>query len=288
MNDQAKQLRNKVYGRKKSAKTIAVVSGKGGVGKSNVVVNMGIELQKMEKKVLIIDLDVGMGNIEVLLGEVATSSIVDFFNTTAPISDMVETGPNDLKFIAGSSGLNDFFELDSSEMNHFTEQYEQLSDMFDYIFFDMGAGVTRTGMNFILAADECILVTTPEPTAITDAYSMIKQIVLQDCTMKISLILNRCQAMKEGIQGLQKIATVTKHFLAKEVTSLGVLLQDPLLQTAVKRQTPFVLLKPNAPISKSIRVMAARYVRGTGINEPSDRGFVSRLRVLFRKQEEKA
>lgn len=288
MNDQAKQLRNRMYGRKKNAKTIAVVSGKGGVGKSSMVLNMGIELQKMDKKVLIIDLDIGMGNIEVLLGVAASASIVDFFNTTAPISAVIETGPKDLKFIAGASGLTNLFELGNVKMNRFLEQYELLSDMFDYIFFDMGAGVTRTSMNFILAADECIMVTTPEPPAITDAYSMIKQIVLQDHTMKISLLLNRCEAMKEGHQVLQKIAEVTKRFLAKEVLSLGVLLHDPLIQKAVKSQTPFVLLKPNAPVSKSIRLIAARYDRGMEINDTSERGFVSKVRGLFRKKEEKA
>lgn len=284
MSDQAKQLREKIKRNKKKAKTIAVVSGKGGVGKSNFVLNMGIELQKMNKKVLIIDLDIGMGNIDLLLGKTASSSIVDFFNTRGSMNDMIETGPKDLKFIAGASGLNDFFELDYIEMNIFLEQYELLSDIFDYIFFDMGAGITTTSMNFILATDECILVTTPEPTAITDAYSMIKQIVLQDPTMKISIVLNRCQEKKEGTQMLQKLAEVTKSFLAKEVFPLGVLLYDPLIHRAVMRQTPYVLLKPNASISKSMRFIAVRYDRGSSISETEATGFAAKLRTFFRKE----
>src|SRR5699024_492063 len=179
MNDQAEQLRHHVKGHTNVAKTISIVSGKGGVGKSNTALNFCIELQKRGKKVLLFDLDIGMGNIDILLGKTPKYTIVDLFTDFMPIHDMIEIGPKGLSYIAGGCSLNDLVQMDPYKLDYFFQQYDLLVMEFDYIFFDMGAGATESSLAFILSSDECIVVTTPEPTAITDAYSMIKQIVLK-------------------------------------------------------------------------------------------------------------
>src|SRR5699024_1692753 len=174
MHDQAERLRNRMNGHveENNCKTIAVISGKGGVGKSTTVLNFAIEMQNKGKRVLIFDLDIGMGNIDILLGQPSKYTILNFLEEFLPIHDMIETGPKGLSYIAGGSGFNDLLELDEAKLNYFFSQYELLTKDYDYIFFDLGAGVSKSSLAFILASDECFLVTTPEPTSIADAYSM--------------------------------------------------------------------------------------------------------------------
>lgn len=215
MIDQAAHLRKQFTAENKRAKTIAIVSGKGGVGKSNTALNFSIELTKRGKRVLLFDLDVGMGNINILLGKDSKYSIVHLFKEYRPIRDIIELGPKGLSFIAGGSSLDELLNLDDDKMAFFFEQYEWLVDKYDYILFDLGAGATFSTMSFALAADECFVITTPEPTAITDAYSMIKQIVLKKQDMPVSILMNRCDSTKEGRQTLANFSEVINRFLHK-------------------------------------------------------------------------
>src|SRR5699024_3760068 len=208
MRDQARQLRNKMSREQKKAKTIAIVSGKGGVGKSNTVLNIAIALQQRGKKTLIIDLDVGMGNIDILIGSESKYSIVQLFNEFMPLHDIIEIGPCDVSYVAGGTSLNELMQLDETKLNFFFEQYEQIVYEYDYIFLDLGAGVSESSMSFILASDECIIVTTPEPTSIMDAYSMIKHIVLKDREKRLYVVMNRSQRMHDGQKALNKFSEI--------------------------------------------------------------------------------
>src|SRR5699024_9929085 len=125
-----------------------------------------------------------------------------------PIHDMIETGPKGLSYIAGGSSLNDLVHMDPYKLDYFFQQYDLLVRDYDYIFFDMGAGATESSLAFILSSDECIVVTTPEPTAITDAYSMIKQIVIKKQEMPFSVIMNRCDHVKSGQLALDRFKQV--------------------------------------------------------------------------------
>ncbi|GAE91608.1 flagellar synthesis regulator FleN [Gracilibacillus boraciitolerans JCM 21714] len=164
MSDQAARLRQKITGLNSQyhAKTIAIVSGKGGVGKSNIALNFSLALANEGKKVLLFDLDIGMGNIDILLGKSSRYSIINMFENNLSIYDIIESGPNSLSYIAGGSGQDHIFYLDEERVNFFIEQLELLLTKYDYIIFDMGAGVTRETIHYILAVDECMLVTTPE------------------------------------------------------------------------------------------------------------------------------
>ncbi|MFD2044121.1 MinD/ParA family protein [Ornithinibacillus salinisoli] len=287
MHDQAEGLRRKfeMLQQPRQAKTISFVSGKGGVGKSNVALNFSLELCRNGKKVILVDLDIGMGNVEILLGLQANKTIVDMLHDHIPIYDIIETGPCDLAYISGGSGLADVFTMDQEKMAHFFEQYNKLTQLYDYIIFDMGAGATPTSMAFVLAADECIVVTTPEPTSITDAYSMIKHIVTQQSSMPIYVLLNRSTSPKNGLKSLERFKRVIKHFLNFEVKFLGVLPDDQVVTKAVIRQIPYSLYNERAAVSKSLKQLTKSYISDTQEsthNEPSS--FIQKFKRLIKER----
>src|SRR5690625_4190865 len=261
-NDQAENLRRQLATKKNThhAKTISIVSGKGGVGKSNFALNFSLELIDKGKKVLLFDLDVGMGNIDILLGLHANSTLIDMLHKNLSIHDIIEIGPNELAYISGGSGLNDFFSLDQRKKRIFYEQYSKLLSLYDYIIFDMGAGVTSDSLFFVLASDECIVITTPEPTSITDGYSMIKHIVNKNPDLPLFVIINRCTSEKEGKYIIDKFQHIVSQFLSIEIKKLGLLPDDRTVSTAVKRQTPYVLLNKRSAISKSMKQLAENYL----------------------------
>jgi len=264
MHDQAERLRHKLSPYKKQAKTIAFASGKGGVGKSNTALNFAIELQQRNKSVLLFDLDVGMGNIDILLGNKSKYSMIDFFTTLTPIHGIIELGPKGLSYIAGGANVNDLVHLNEETLSTFFKQYEMLAHTYDYILFDLGAGITKATLSFILAADECFIITTPEPTSITDAYSVVKQVVLKDNHLPIHLIMNRCQRMKDAKQAVERFKQVVLTFLETDLIKTSLLPDDKTVTTAVMKQTPYVLLNPRSTISKSLKQIVANYLSDQG------------------------
>lgn len=281
MHDQAYRLRHRMNksNHGSTCRTISVISGKGGVGKSTTVLNFAIELQKKGKQVLIFDLDIGMGNIDILLGQQSKYTIADLFEEFLPIHDMIETGPKGLSYIAGGSGFNNLLELNEQKLSYFFEQYELLTEAYDYIFFDLGAGVNKNSLAFILSSDECFLITTPEPTSIADAYSMIKHIVQENADLPMIVWMNRSQTVREGNRMLEKFAKVTEDFLDKKVIQLGVLPYDKIVTQAVNRQTPYVILKENASVSRTMRLIAKRYLAmNDELEEVVKTTFIQRLK----------
>src|SRR5690625_3830682 len=189
MNDQAGKLSllMQVRNNSRQAKTIYCISGKGGVEKSNVAVNFFLQLKKHDKKVLLFDLDFGMGNVDILLGLQPNKTVIDMFNEQLPIQEVIEKGPGGLTYIAGGSGLTRIFKADRAMMNYFFDQFNELIQMYDYIVFDMGAGAAEESIRFVLASDECIVVTTPEPTSMTDGYGMVKHILSHHPSMPLHI-----------------------------------------------------------------------------------------------------
>lgn len=282
--DQAASLRKTMSNKNKGkqAKTIAVVSGKGGVGKSNFTLNFALKLIEHQKKVLIIDLDIGMGNIDILLGLQAKHSIVQMFENDLSIHDIIEVGPNAMSYIAGGSGLANVFNLNDTKLNYFLAQFSKISTEYDYIFFDLGAGVTDQSLSYVLAADECIVVTTPEPTAMMDGYAMIKYIHQKNQTLPFYLLINRADSMKEGKQSIDKLKKVTERFLAKKITTLGVLPFDKKVSKAVIAQVPFVLYDPYAEVSRAIDQMVRQYLADTiDLDKKVPSSFMTKLKKLI-------
>ncbi|WP_186577453.1 MinD/ParA family protein [Aquibacillus kalidii] len=263
MSDQAANLRRKMEMSRsiKRAKTLAIVSGKGGVGKSNFALNFSMTMAMKNKKVLIFDLDIGMGNIDILMGLTPKKTIINLFDQNLSIHDIIELGPNSLSYVAAGSGLNQIFSLNEDKFDYFLSQLDELMSLYDYIIFDMGAGVTEESVHYILAVDECIVVTTPEPTSLTDAYSMIKHLTHKRFNLPMSLIVNKAPSQKIGLRTSQRLFQVVQQFIKKEVATIGILPDDSTVGKAVIRQTPFVLYAPKSSISLAMNRIVDQYVR---------------------------
>ncbi|WP_280768963.1 MinD/ParA family protein [Salipaludibacillus daqingensis] len=294
MNDQADALRNKMTSAKSSSakrdkmdtKIISVVSGKGGVGKSNFVVNFSLALQRNHKRVLIIDLDIGMANIDILLGQSSSYSIVDMIEREMSIWSVIEKGPLGLSYIAGGSGLSQIFEMNREKANFFYRQIESLENEFDYIFFDMGAGVTNSSFHFLLSSHEVFLITTPEPTSVTDAYGMIKYIDLKDRNLPISMIVNRAHSKKDGEHTSQNVLNVAKRFLNKQIHLLATLPDDEIVWKAVRAQQPFILYSPKSKPANAIEKAVKNYLNEADTplyNEKTIHSFISKLKGFIRQ-----
>jgi flagellar biosynthesis protein FlhG len=291
MNDQAERLRARLLkdgSQQPMPKTLAVVSGKGGVGKSNFSLNFSISLCQKGDKVLLFDMDIGMGNLDILMGRTSNYSIADFFEKNRSLSDIVSEGPNGLRYIAGGTGLPHIVKLEDGQIARYTEELAVLMGNYDYVIFDMGAGITEESAKFILSVQEIAVITTPEPTSITDAYSAMKQIHLLDDSIPFYLVINRAQGEKEGQDTFKRISDALKRFLGRESVLLGILPDDRNIQQAVKRQIPFILFQEKSPASKAIHLMAdkigSRQVDPAAGNKHSYQ-FISKLkRFLFERQ----
>lgn len=287
MNDQADKLRKKIEMLRayRQAKTIAVVSGKGGVGKSNFALNFGIALAQKHKKVLIFDLDIGMGNIDILLGLTANYSIVNMFDGRMSIHDIIEKGPNDISYVAAGSGLSEIFSMDVQKFDYFLNQLKELINSYDYIIFDMGAGISKDSLYYMLAADECFVITTPEPTALTDSYGIIKHMVSKKEDAPLYLLVNRAHNQKSGQLTLERLQQVVYQFLQKKVSALGVLPEDKTVLKAVSSQTPFVLYNPDALASIAIHQLVEQYVANKiDIEKKVPYSFVNKLKQFFKER----
>ena len=286
MYDQAERLRRQLSFNPSQAKTIAFASGKGGVGKSNTALNFALELQAHGKSALLFDLDIGMGNIDILLGTRSKYTIVDFFTNFNPIHDIIETGPKELSYIAGGASLNDILQLSDDKLDYFFQQFDMLAHTYDYIIFDLGAGVTSTMLSFILAADECFVITTPEPTAITDAYSLVKQIVIHDNQLPLRLIMNRSRHKKENKKSMERFQNVVEQFLYTKITQGALLSDDKIVTEAVMQQIPYVLLAPKSTVSKQLKQIVFEFLSGESDQKKSKKhSFIQKLKRYLVVQE---
>jgi flagellar biosynthesis protein FlhG len=286
MKDQAETLRVKLGKSTSIAKTIGIVSGKGGVGKSNVSVNFSLSLSQKGKKVLLFDLDIGMGNVHILLGGHVKKSIATFINDfDTELNDIIYDSKYGISYISGGTGLSEMAEWDKEHIEAFLYSMQELQERYDFIIFDMGAGASSNTLNLLMSVDDIFVVTTPETTSLTDAYSMIKFIHLKDPNKNYFLICNRAISMKEGNETINRLQTVGKKFLNKEMSILGVLPEDSSVRKAVKSQIPFLLIYPRSQVSTSLLNLTNQYLlhqNGKSIFVSSERSpFFERLRKIF-------
>ncbi|MBC8079429.1 MAG: MinD/ParA family protein [Gorillibacterium sp.] len=269
MSDQAQSLRQLVVARsnmpvcppdERPTKVITVTSGKGGVGKSNFTLNFAITLQKRGYRVLIFDADIGLANIDVLMGIRSTYSLYHLLKKEKSIWEIIQPGHEGIHFIAGGSGFTDLLRLTEQELEDFAEQVSQLNGHFDYIIFDTGAGLSKETLKFILAAHETFVVTTPEPTSITDAYAIIKMIHQAEKGVVYRLIVNRVTDGREGRQTADKITLTAKRFMDLDIPVLGYVSDDSSVTKAVKRQVPFTIAYPQSDAVRDIEDIAGRFL----------------------------
>lgn len=262
MLDQAEALRKLINnkedeGKQVSTKTITVTSGKGGVGKSNFVVNLAIALQNKGNKVLIFDADLGMGNDDVLMGLYPKHNIFDILFTEIDIKDIIIEGSNGVHLIPAGSALSKAQELKQEQRKLFLRKLEAL-DEYDYIIMDTGAGVNKDVLSFVAASEELIIVTTPEPTSLTDGYSLIKATDYYKLKDKAKVVVNKAFTKEEGEETFKKFDRAVNKFLNIDIEYLGCILEDKKLVQSVRQQKPFMVLYPNCEAAKGIENIAMK------------------------------
>jgi len=264
--DQADNLRNLVRLKKSyepefhsDIRVIAITSGKGGVGKTNLTLNMAIHLANAGKRVIVIDADFGMANIEVLMGINPIFSFKDVLAGTVTLADALTRGPAGVRFLSGGSGLTQLADLTESQLMVLISGFEQLDALADIVLIDTGAGMSKSVTNLLKASHETIVVTTSDPTSIADAYAVIKALTESNGEPpRIKAIINRVDDAKEGIDVFSRLQRVCNRFLSIGLSHLGSVPYDRYLMLAVKAQEPLALLYPHAESNHCIEVIAKR------------------------------
>lgn len=260
--DQAEQLRKMMQqtDTKPKARVITVTSGKGGVGKTSISINLAIQLARLGKQVVVFDADFGLANIEVMLGVRPQYNLADMMFRGKNLTDIITKGEEGISFISGGSGIQELASMNREQVMYLTNCLISLDKSADIIIVDTGAGISDSVLEFVLASTEVLLVATPEPTSITDAYALLKalnrkeEFVKEDTSIK--MISNRVNSLAEG-QGLyEKMSVVSEKFLNIPITYLGSVPMDEQVSKAVMRQRPVSVLNPDAPAAKAYKQIA--------------------------------
>lgn len=271
MMDQAQQLRNVIKLRdqnlQKTARVVTVTSGKGGVGKSNLAVNLAVQLRKEGKRVIIFDADFGLANVEVMFGAIPKFNLSDFIYNGKSISEIITMGPMEIGFISGGSGIIGLNNLFRDQIMYLVKSLHALDELADYLIIDTGAGISDQVLEFVMASPDVILVSTPEPSSLTDSYSLLKALYrnpnFEEKRTKIHVVSNRVASGEEGQAVFDKLHSVFSQFLHGELNYLGMIPQDAALEKAVRQQKPVSLLEPNAKSSKAFSILASNLLHGT-------------------------
>jgi flagellar biosynthesis protein FlhG len=240
---------------------LAVTSGKGGVGKSNISLNLGLCLQRLGRRVLLVDADTNLANIDILMGLTPKYTLVDAVLRGQFISDVVMDGPEGLRILPAGSGVVEMVGLDDVIRERLARGLEELEKSRDLVILDTGAGIHEGVVEFASGCDEVIFVTTPEPTAITDAYAAIKVISNRNPAVKPYLLVNQARDQEEAEEVSRKIRLVVENYLAITLESLGFLPADPHVPRAVARQMPFILAFPRCQAALNLTMIARRLLK---------------------------
>jgi flagellar biosynthesis protein FlhG len=263
--DQAENLRRIMQQQNqeehKAARVIAVTSGKGGVGKSSVSVNLAIQFTRMGKSVVILDADFGLANVEVMFGVIPKYNLSDLLYNGKEINEIICEGPEGIKFLSGGSGIANLANLDNEQVKRLITKMSELEKMADIVIIDTGAGINPSVMEFLLSSPETILVTTPEPTSVTDSYALLKALSMAEGfdskNTKIRMIANRVADEADGKNLYEKLSMVVSKFLDIDIEFLGVIPQDNYITKAIMKQKPVSIMYPNAPSAKHLEKIAA-------------------------------
>ena len=264
--DQAEQLRRIIKAsappKRPLARIITVTSGKGGVGKSNTAINLAIQMRKAGQKVIILDADFGLANIEIMFGAVPKHNLCDLIYEGKNIKDIITWGPMEVGFISGGSVITGLSNLNRDELSYIIENLAELDEMADTIIVDTGAGIADGVLEFLVASGEILLVTTPEPTSITDSYSLLKTLSRHPRyhaeTTQIRVLANKVTGEAEAQALYAKLETVVERYLKVPISYLGMIPQDPQLAKAVMQQMPVSLENPKARSAIAYEMIVAK------------------------------
>lgn len=298
MRDQAEKLREiindiKSYSRQSAsltatppaeARVITITSGKGGVGKTNFTVNLAIKLSQMGNRVIIIDADLGLSNVDVIMGKMSRYNLSDVLKNNKEIVDILEEGPCGVRFVSGGSGVQDLVKLNKMQLVDLLMKLGKLDYEADIILIDTGAGLSDSVLSFVHASKEVILVTTPEPTSITDAYALIKTISNKDAGKNIKIVVNKVDSEMEANNILEKLEVVSEKFIGIKLIRLGFIMNDNCVPKSVKIQQPFVLNYTKCEATKNVTDIAQILLNGNGAAMTGSSGikmFINKLSNIF-------
>ena len=290
--DQAQQLRNIIKAKDlkqvKAARVITITSGKGGVGKSNLAVNLAVQLRKQGKRVIILDADFGLANIEVMFGVIPKYNLSSMLYQGKSIREVVSPGPMDIGFVSGGNGVLGLNNLNREQIMTLVRSISELNEIADVIIIDTGAGVSDQVLEFVLASPEVLLVTTPEPSSLTDSYSLLKALHRNpnfvESGTSIHLVANRVHSVEDGQMVYEKLKSVVEQFLNGRINYLGMIPQDAALERAVRQQKIVSLNEPNSDSAKAYEVLTMNLLEGTHHMAPMRRGIAQIFSQLLNQR----
>jgi len=277
--DQATRLRQLAATGRSRARVIAVTSGKGGVGKSNIALNLAIAAAADFRRVVVVDADFGLANLDVLCGVPASAGLADVVAGKKRLYEVALPTPFGVELVTGASGISFLADLPDEDRTRFLAQMDVLEGEADLIVIDTGAGIARNVIKVAAAADDIIVVTTPEPTSITDAYAAVKLISREREHGCLSLVVNQAASREEARSAASRIVAVARQFLATDVQPAGFVPADPCLSRAVRIRRPLVAAFPNSPAALCIKHIAKRFRARDAV--AASGGFMNRLKRLF-------
>lgn len=292
--DQAQNLRNivkkntVVKENEKKSRIITVTSGKGGVGKTSVSINLAIQFRLQGKSVIIFDADFGLANIEVMIGAIPKYNLSDLIYRGKDLNDIIMKGPMDIGFVSGGSGISGFGDLTKEQLTYLVYKIKELENMADIIIIDTGAGISSAVMDFVVVSNEVILVTTPEPTSITDSYSLLKALNKRDDFDKsqnhIKIVANRVRSYEEGANLYNKLNVVVNKFLNFNIEFLGIIENDENMSKAVIQQKPISMAYPNSKGAKSFKKISDTLLEKKTTDEDEQKGLAFMLLGRFKRK----
>lgn len=272
MVDQAQNLREYMRDSRRKAQVLAVTSGKGGVGKTSTSVNLAIALAQRGKRVVLLDADLGLANVEVLLGLNSLYNLQHVVNGERKMSEVLVQGPGGINVVPGSSGLARLADLGPVARENILKGLEELQEFADFIIIDTMAGIGQNAVAFCVAADEVLLVCTPEPSSIVDAYAMVKTICQLRDDATVNLLVNMVASDEQAVAVAGKFSHVAQQYLGRPVPCIGHVLRDAAVSQAVMQTNPFLLRFPNAAATRCIHELAGKILfrkAGLDVRRPS-------------------
>ena len=281
MKDQADELR-KMMGTKdkRPQRVISISSGKGGVGKTNIAINLSIALQQLGQKVILIDADLGLGNVNVILGQIPEFNLYHVVKGSKKIHEVMIETDYGIRYIPGASGFSSLANLSGRGLTKLINSMESLNDA-DIIIIDTGAGISDNVLYFLLSADENIVVTTPELTAILDAYAVVKSIYPENSEADIKILVNRVTKPSEGKDVGQKIITTSKKHLGMDIKYLGYVFEDKTVPYSVAERLPFYQYDNKCQASLSLTTIAKRIIDMEYDDTKETKGISGFMEALF-------
>ena len=282
-NEKTRHLKEMMSDEKKKATVLAVTSGKGGVGKTNIASNLSICFAAAGKKVVLFDADLGLGNVDVIMNTDSKYNLMHVLAGNRTLDEIVNIGPAGVETICGGSGIEELANLSKFEIQRVIDDMEAMQNNSDMIVLDTGAGISSTVISFCQSADQVLVVTTPEPSAMTDAYAMIKVLASRKYSGRINVVVNMASSLAEGKRIYRQLSDVAIRFLDMPLYEAGILCRSEQVLNSVRKRQPVVLNYPKSKTTSAIASMAGRLSR-TAVVSGQNESFFRRVVNVFSKQ----